>query len=251
MLQPPFLKRVHTVSQVEDTSTYPFNVAWLKGGNFSLNFDTPITLICGENGSGKSTFMEAIADHCGFNLTGGSRNNVIEDESSNHVRPLTEALRFVWSVRQAKGFFFRAESFYNFASHLDELRKGPMAGGTYAAYGGKSLHLQSHGESFMSMLLNRTAAPGVYILDEPEAALSPSRQLQLLSLLYQIHKEGKSQVILATHSPLILSFPYANLYELTDGVFEQKTVKQTETYKTYARFFQNPETYFTELFRDI
>ena len=250
MLGSPFLTRIYTPEKVSETSTYPLNVTWLKHGEFDFRFSSPITLICGENGSGKSTFMESLADHCGFSLTGGSRNNLIDDKSSNHVRPLTEALRFVWSIRQPRGFFFRAESFYHFATHLDDLHEAPAGAGAYDAYGGKSLHQQSHGESFMSMLLNRTSAPGIYIFDEPEAALSTSRQLQLLALLYQIHKDGKSQVILASHSPMILSFPFAELYELSDGIFTKKRVQQTETYKTYARFFENPDLYFNELFRD-
>ena len=201
-----------------------------------LPFCAPVTFLVGENGAGKSTLLEAIAVAAGFNAEGGTRNFQF---STNNTH--SELYRCIGLARKAyprDGFFLRAESFYNLATNVDELDR--IDGGMLQSYGGVSLHAQSHGESFLSLMLNRFGGNGLYILDEPESALSPTRLMSLLTLIDELVKRN-SQFIISTHSPILMAYPKAEIYELsTDGI---RTVpyKETEHYRVTLEFLQNPE----------
>lgn len=215
-----------------------------------MQFPQNVTFLVGENGSGKSTVLEGLAVACGFNASGGSRNNVYD-----HVKtesPLSDALRLAWNKKMNAGFFLRAESFFNFASHLDaehELSKTiPLMGSPLPYYGGTSLHHMSHGESFLALLKNRFTH-GIFFLDEPEAALSPTRQLTFLALLHAMESSGKCQFIIATHSPILLAYEPATIYRFgADGIAET-TYKDTEHYRVTKDFLDAPELYVKNLKR--
>src|SRR5688500_391447 len=191
----PFLHRIASLPEKFDPAKYPFNIrAFSRGIDLALRSN--VTFFVGENGSGKSTLLEAIAECCGFNPEGGSRDHhraVFADRSR-----LAQSLRLSWRPKVTEGFFMRAESFYNFATYIDQVSN-------LHAYGGKSLHEQSHGESFLSLFTNRFEQ-GLYLLDEPEAALSPQRQLSFLRIVHDLAAPGQAQFVIATHSPILLSY---------------------------------------------
>ncbi len=203
-----------------------------------LELTQPVTFLVGENGSGKSTLLEAIAVAFGFNPEGGSRNYSFStaDTHSGLYRYLTLQKG---PYRPKDGFFLRAESFYNTASEIDRLADSP-ADRFYQGYGGKSLHHQSHGESFLSLVHNRFWGQGVYLLDEPEAALSPARQLTLLAEIHRLVKGG-SQFLIATHSPLLMAYPRGELLLLGEGAIRPIAYEETEHYQITKSFLDNPE----------
>lgn len=220
---------------VENFDTYPFS---LKAVGYLDNIDLHpnVTFLIGENGSGKSTLLEAIAIAYGFNPEGGTKNfnfSTVQTHSK-----LYEYIKLVKGARRAKdGFFLRAESFYNVASNIQELDQGGGGLRIIDSYGGKSLHNQSHGESFMSVILNRLGGNGIYIFDEPEAALSPTRQMTLISRIHELVKKD-SQFIIATHSPIIMSYPNSIIYSLDDG-FKEIEYEDTNHYQITKRFMNN------------
>lgn len=220
--------------KITSPKKYPFNLPVVQHLN-SIELKDKVTFFIGENGSGKSTLLEALAVGYGFNAEGGSKNfrfSTFETHSS-----LSEAIRIIKGVAHPKdGFFFRAESFYNVATNIEELKMD----NSYKAYGGKSLHEQSHGESFFSIFLHRFFGNGLYILDEPEAALSPDRQLAFLIQLNELVKQ-KSQFIISTHSPIILAYPKAKIIQISENGFEEINYKETAHYQTYKNFLNNPE----------
>jgi predicted ATPase len=236
-----FLHEIIKLSEkIQSHDQYPFNIPTIKHlDRISLNKN--VTFFVGENGSGKSTLLEAIAYQCGFNTSGGSRNNQYELVSSE--AKLGNFIRLSWMPKVNNGFFLRAESFYNFASHIDELAREDRR--IYQYYGGKSLHEQSHGESFLSLFRNRFGQRGIYILDEPEAALSPQRQLAFLSIIHQLQKSA--QVIIATHSPILLGYPYAEIYNFNVFPISLITYEETEHYQITRRFLENKNFYLKEL----
>lgn len=188
-----------------DSETYPFALPAVRGWD-TLHFHPRVTFFVGENGAGKSTLIEAVAAAYGLNPEGGSRDHSFETNSTHSA--LWKQLRLVKSTRRARdAFFLRAESFYNFSSFID-------AEGSRDRMGGHALHELSHGQSFTAVIENRFQSNGLYILDEPEAALSPNRQLTFLARMHELVGE-KSQFIIATHSPIILGYPDALIYELT------------------------------------
>lgn len=220
-------------------------IAWLsEEGELPIN--SAVTFLVGENGSGKSTLLEAVAVACGFNAEGGSRNFSFSTADTH-----SELCRHITAVRGAKrpadGFFLRAESFYNAASYLEELDKLPVAGSIYESYGGKSLHDQSHGESFLALVMNRFKGKGLYFLDEPEAALSPSRLLTLLSCIHDLVEDG-SQFIIATHSPILMAYPGAEILLLDGEGISSIDYRQTEHYQITKRFLESPERMMKILF---
>lgn len=241
-MRAPFLQKVALKSPLPE-GKFPFDVPVIRNG-LNLNFDSPVTFICGENGSGKSTIIEALALHCGFNITGGSRNHAL-GESDSDVSPLLRHLQFSWSVKVLNGFFMRAESFFQFAGYIDELAR-ETGQGIYRSYGGKSLHAQSHGEAFLSLFGNRIEKRGLYLLDEPEAALSPQRQLGLLGILDDLERTGDAQFIIATHSPLLMALPRSKLLFIRDGEISEEKFRSTTHYQVMARFFANPERYIAD-----
>ena len=233
----PFLRRVVSFPEKFDATRHPFNVKAFSQG-IDLAFRTNVTFFVGENGSGKSTLLEALAECCGFSPEGGSRDHhreVFSDRSD-----LAQALRLSWLPRVTEGFFMRAESFYNFATYIDQVSD-------LRAYGGKSLHQQSHGESFLALFANRFEQ-GVYILDEPEAALSPQRQLSFLRIIHEIVTPGHAQFLIATHSPIILSYPGAVLLSLDGDTIREIAYRETEHYLITRDFLNSPERYFKHLF---
>lgn len=199
-----------------------------------LTFDRPVTFFVGENGVGKSTLLEAIAVCCGFNPEGGSRNFRFSTEDTHSG--LGEYLTPIRKGYNKDGFFLRAESFYNVASYLDNM-KDPMA---YASYGGVSLHEQSHGESFLALVQNRFGGEGLYLLDEPEAALSPSKILTLMVEINQLVQEN-SQFIISTHSPILMAFPNARIYLIDGSGIRPVNYRDTEHFSLTKQFLDDPE----------
>jgi predicted ATPase len=211
-----------------------------------LDLDAKVTFLIGDNGSGKSTLIEAIAVVAGFNAEGGSRNFNFGTRRSES--PLHRFLRPIRGIKRPRdGFFLRAESFFNVATEIERLDEGP-SGPLIAAYGGVSLHEQSHGESFIALAINRFAGHGLYILDEPEAALSPQRQLTLLSIIHELVEERGSQFIVATHSPMLMAYPGAVIYRLDASGITRVAYEETEHYQITRDFLNAPERYFKTLF---
>ncbi len=232
--------------KITDFKTYPFSVPAISGMD-TLDFVREVTFFVGENGSGKSTLLEAIAYQCGFNTAGGGRNNVHDVDSSQAA--LGDYIRLSWLPKISQGFFLRAESFYHFASHLDELVKDDPTF-HYQGYGGRSLHHQSHGESFLSLFLNRFRSKGIYLLDEPEAALSPARQLAFMRIIHQLVSRGNAQFIIATHSPILLGYPNAKIFSFDSASIESVRYEDTEHYQITKGFLNRTERYLEDLFRD-
>jgi predicted ATPase len=203
--------------RVADPSVYPFSIPAVQAlGGLELS---TVTYFIGENGSGKSSILEAIAILCGFNAEGGSLNFNFATRRSESV--LHRHIRLARGLsRPRTGFFLRAESFFNLATEIERLD-------VIRYYGGKSLHEQSHGESFLALLKHRFGPSGLYILDEPEAALSPSRQLALLVRMHELVEQG-SQFLIATHAPLVLAYPGATIYHLDDQGIREVAYDQTE-----------------------
>ncbi|MDO5111417.1 MAG: AAA family ATPase [Clostridia bacterium] len=213
----------------------------------TLRLDSPVTFLVGENGAGKSTLLEAVAVAYGFNPEGGTRN--FNFSSNNTHSGLFRYITLVKEpIRARDGFFLRAESFYNAASYIDQLdREGwpPLVN----SYGGKSLHAQSHGESFLALVMNRFGGHGFYVLDEPEAALSPTRQLSLLCRIHDLVESG-SQFLIATHSPILMAYPDADLYLLGENGISKTGYKETEHYQVTRCFLENPQRMLQTLFAE-
>ncbi|MDD4409223.1 MAG: AAA family ATPase [Candidatus Pacebacteria bacterium] len=208
---------------------YPFSLPIVKDME-NLVFSSPITIFTGENGTGKSTVVEAIAFKYGFNLEGGSRNFNFETKKISSL--LGEELQLARGYKRPRDdYFFRAESFYNLASNIDDI-------GVISSYGGVSLHDQSHGESFFSLFLNRLRGEGFYLFDEPEAALSPQRQLAFLARMDELIGEG-SQFIIATHSPIIMSHPKAEILQFSDEGIRKVRFEETDCFDFYKTFMNN------------
>ncbi|SNZ15603.1 Predicted ATPase [Terribacillus aidingensis] len=235
-----FLKRVKLLQEhpAFQQNVYPFSIPALRQLD-KLDINQSVTFFVGENGSGKSTLMEAIADRCEFHTAGGGRNNAYDVDASEAA--LANYIRLSWLPKVTNGFFLRAESFYHFASHIDDI-------GSVDAYGGKSLHHQSHGEAFLSLFQNRFGGKAIYLLDEPEAALSPQRQLSFLRLIHDLVKTGNVQFIIATHSPILLGYPEAEILHFSEEGIQQIDYEETEHYQLTRGFLQNREAYLRNLF---
>jgi predicted ATPase len=220
-----------------DASAYPFNLPVLRHLD-ELVFHPKVTFLVGENGSGKSTLIEALAVAWGFNAEGGSRNFNFETRASHS--PLHRFVRPVRSTRRAQdGFFLRAESYFNAATYTEAIRY-EGGGDLLASYGGRSLHEQSHGESFFALMEHRLGGHGLYIMDEPEAALSPSRQLSFLVRLHELVR-ARSQFIIATHSPIILGYPDSWIYQATAHGLERVAYEDTDHYSVTRSFLTRRE----------
>ncbi len=221
-----------------DLNEFPFSLPLFKNG-IKINFDCPITFIVGENGAGKSTLLESLAYNIGFNILGGNRNHLYNDDLNFDNIKLSNKMKLSWRLKTSKGFFFRAESFFNFADYLENMAI-ENGKGAFSSYGGKSLKKQSHGESFLSLFKNQFR-DGIFILDEPESALSAERQLTLISVLNQLVNENHCQFIIATHSPILITCPNSVIYEIEDSGLQQKDYPDTKQFQLYKNFINNPE----------
>ncbi len=225
----PYLREILLQrDRIVSWDVYPFNLPAISDLT-TLTFHPDVTFLVGENGTGKSTLLEAIAVSFGFNPEGGSKNTTFETRTTHS--PLHAYLKLVKSHKRAcDSYFLRAESFYNLASYMDDVDY-------LQGYGGRSLHQQSHGESFLAVLEHKLQGHGLYLLDEPEAALSPMRQLVALGHLHRL-VEQQSQFIIATHSPILLAYPNATIYQITEGGICPSAYTETEHY-TLTRMFLN------------
>jgi predicted ATPase len=237
-LPAPYLKRLWIdPSRVSDRKAYPFCLPFL-GDDFELRFDRAITIIVGENGTGKSTLLEGIAALAGYDGAGGGKGyRTVDHSDALEVMggELSDALRASWLPRITKGWFFRAESFFSVARYLDKAAQDDPMGGPPPDF-----LSHSHGEGFLRFFEERCQRQGLFIFDEPESALSPVRQIEFLKLLQMMDKSDRIQVIMATHSPMLMAYPNATLLRLTKYGLEPTTVEQTDHYKTLREFFEDP-----------
>jgi len=237
----PYLREIGLKREkIADFNQYPFVIPAVRKLEI-LTFHPDVTFLVGENGIGKSTLLEAIAVALGFNPEGGSKNFRFNTRASH--AELFRYLKIVRSFRRPRdGYFLRAESFFNVATEIERLDEGPNASSDDSiikAYGGLSLHEQSHGESFWSLVLHRFRGHGLYILDEPEAALSPKRQLLMLRRIHEL-VEKESQFIISTHSPLLLAYPRAKIVALDERGFRETGYEQTDPYRITREFLNEP-----------
>jgi predicted ATPase len=234
--------------RIPDPNRFPYTLPAVRHLT-TLAFHPKVTFLVGENGSGKSTLLEAIAVACGLNPEGGSRNfNFASRETHSS---LDESLRLARSLSTPGDcYFLRAESFYNVATEIERLDKEPRGGPPIIdAYGGLSLHEQSHGESFFALFRHRFRENGLYLMDEPEAALSPNRQLQFLVLLHDYVCNG-GQFIIATHSPIIMAYPEARIHLLDAAGIREIAYTDTEHYQVTRNFLSNPRRFLSILLED-
>jgi predicted ATPase len=236
-LPAPYLKRIWLdPSRITDRAAYPFCLPLLKD-DFELSFDRSITIIAGENGTGKSTLLEGIAVLAGYDEAGGGKGYMPVDHSNAIEKmggQLSTALRASWLPRITNGWFFRAESFFSVARYLDEAAREPMSGPPpdYLSH--------SHGEGFLRFFQERCQKQGIFIFDEPESALSPARQMEFLRLMRRMEESTICQIVMATHSPVLMAYPGARLLRLSKYGLEPVTVKDTDHYKVMREFCDDP-----------
>jgi predicted ATPase len=233
----PYLKRVWLdPARVTDPAAYPFCLSFLQN-EFELSFERSITVIVGENGTGKSTLLEGIAVLAGYDEAGGGKGYRPVDHSNAVEKmggELSRALRASWLPKITNGWFFRAESFFSVARYLDEVGQGTRTGPP-------DFLSHSHGEGFLRFFEERCQRQGIFIFDEPESALSPSRQMAFLKLMRRMEDIGHCQIIMATHSPMLMAYPNATLLRLTKYGLEPVTVKETDHYKVMREFCEDPK----------
>lgn len=226
--------------KVPSWEEYPFSLPVVRNLE-TLCFHPDVTFLIGENGTGKSTLLESIARILGFNAEGGTKNSLFSTRDTHSV--LCDYLKAGRSFSVPKdGYFLRAESFYNVASYMDDVDY-------LAGYGGRSLHAQSHGESFLALLNHKFRGNGLYLLDEPEAALSPSRQLSALTILHRLVRSG-SQFIIATHSPILMAYPHAQILLCSDSGIEQVEYEETDHYQIARDFLNHRESMLNVLLQE-
>jgi len=238
--------------RVSDWDAYPFSVPAIRQLE-ELKLKSRVCFFAGENGTGKSTLLEAIAVHYGFGREGGTRNFSNDSTESNHsVDPLVRALRLSFDKRTGAGFFLRAESWFNTVSYMDNLDLEPAKSPPISAfYGGQSLHTRSHGETFFTVLDLKFRRNGLFLLDEPEAALSPQRQLAFLVLVHDVLREYKdAQFIISTHSPILLGYPNAQIVSFDDAPLHEITYEEAGSMQVVKQFVNHREEFLEELFRD-
>ncbi len=235
----PYLRRLWLdVSRIPDREAYPFCLPFLTDG-FELRFERAITVIVGENGTGKSTLLEGIAALAGYDEAGGGKGYMPVDHSDAIEAmggELSDALRASWLPKITNGWFFRAESFFSIARYLDTAAledpfKPPPP----------DFLSHSHGEGFLRFFNERCQRQGIFIFDEPESALSPSRQIEFLKLMRRMEDIGHCQIIMATHSPVLMAYPNATLLQLTKYGLEPTTLEQTDHYRAMREFVEDPK----------
>lgn len=245
MAAAPYLVRLHIKEDAATSVDYPFHLPLIRC--LDIDFTSPVTFFVGENGTGKSTVIEAIAALCRLPVSGGSRNELSGRHGPDASSPLSPALRPWFRRRPPDGYFLRSEFQGHFASLLDQRRADPdFVGDPYAAYGGRSLHARSHGEAFLAILQNRIRS-GLLLFDEPESALSPQRQLVLLAYMSMLVANGKSQFVIATHSPILLTFPNAQILSFDGDVLRQIALDETSHFQITKGILENPAAYWKHL----
>jgi len=247
------LKKVTLLrDRVQDWNEYPFCVPVIRSLE-ELALRGRVCFFTGENGTGKSTLLEAIAAHYGFGPEGGNRNLKADTTESNRsTEPLTRALRLSFDIRTGRGFFLRAESFFNTATLIDRLDAEPgFSPHIIDSYGGRSLHERSHGETFFTLLQTKFKSNGLFLLDEPEAALSPQRQLAFLVLMHDVLRRSKdAQFIISTHSPILLAFPKAQIVSFDQAKLTEIEYENTSPAGILHRFMSDREHFLEELLQD-
>jgi predicted ATPase len=242
-LPPPFLKRVWLPERDEqewpdwvDWDEYPLNLPIAANAALDIRFDNAVTIIVGENGSGKSTILEAIGHACGFSDKGGAQGMAAVGQSTASDRDggdLGRLLKTSWLPQVRDGWFFRAETFFDVARYLDEAAYEANASGP-------AFLSVSHGQGFLAFFEERLNRQGIYFFDEPESALSPARQFDFLKILRRMQREGKSQVIMATHSPILMALPDADLWQITRFGFQKVALEDTDHFRIYREFVMYP-----------
>lgn len=249
-LNGPLLDTLKVKYPFESTDRYPFCIPFIKNLD-EITFPHQVTFFVGENGSGKSTILEAIAAKANFGPEGGSKNihfKTSQEQTYSGTEQLSKYITLSWRKKPFDGYFFRAESFFNIANYIDTMAQHDLR--AYDSYGGKSLHEQSHGESFLAFFKNRMGSDGFFILDEPEAALSPQRQLALMIIINAMCSTSRAQFIIATHSPILLAYPKATIYSCDNEKLQTIRYKETEHYKITKQFLENPEQFMHHLFNN-
>lgn len=239
-LKAPYLKRLWMdQSQIADASAYPFCLPIFRNGEFSMEFDCPVTIIVGENGVGKSTILEGIAALAGHDEAGGAKGyRPVDHSQAVEVMGgrLAKALRAGWLPKVTQGWFFRAESFFSVSRYLDQAARD-------AGASPPDFLSHSHGEGFLRFFEERCRRQGLYIFDEPESALSPARQVEFLKVLRRMEASGVCQVIMATHSPILMAYPGAKLLGLTKHGLVPTTLEQTQHFRLLREFCLDPELF--------
>lgn len=249
----PYLRQVALLRErCGDSNTFPFSLGFVRALDFE--FKSPVTFFVGENGSGKSTLLEAIAQLCGLPVSGGGKNELPDLHAPHHSSELAPALRASFRRKPPDGYFFRAEFQAHFASLLEQRNADPdflrqPGADPYARYGGESLHKKSHGEAFLAMLTS-WMNPGIVLMDEPEAALSPQRQLILLARMGRLAAAGNVQFIVATHSPILLTFPDATIVSFDAPLLAEVSLKETSHYQITRGILESPGSYWKHLMLD-
>ncbi len=240
----PFLKRIYLKPELTDFSGFPLDLPFVQG--LDLSFEHPVTFFVGENGSGKSTLIEAIAECCDLPVSGGGRNELADLQAPHRKSELAPYIRAAFGMKPREGYFFRAEFHAHFASVLDARKADPdFLADPYARYGGRSLHSRSHGEAFLAMF-SAWMQPGIIVMDEPESALSPQRQLALLYQMEQLARTGEVQFIIATHSPILLTYPGAQILQIDEQI-SPSSLEETEHYQITRHILENPQRFWQHL----
>lgn len=241
-LPAPFLRRLSwretgTTPETARPDHYPLNLPWLRDPLWELRFAAPVTILVGENGAGKSTLIEAIAAIAGYDEAGGGKGYRPLDHGravDKSGAELADHLRAAWLPRVTDGWFFKAESFFSVARYLDEAAAD-------VGVAPPDFLSRSHGEGFLRVFKERCTRQGLYLMDEPESALSPSRQMDLLAILAQLQENAKAQVIMATHSPLLMALPGAQVLEITRDGIAEVDFRQTKHFRMFQAFAMDPK----------